>query len=80
MRPLLGLDAAHPPAVVTDRRDLEVLKYPRTAGPRALGESLRDVHRIGVAVARDVYTAEYILQIGERVERSDLARGDDVNR
>jgi len=50
----------------------------RAPRPGALGERLRDVNRIGVAVARNVDAAEHIVQVDERVERSDLGEAHDV--
>ncbi len=59
--------------------DFDVLKNPRAAAAGALGERLGDVDGIGIAVARDVDAADDVLEIGERIQRANLARADDVD-
>ncbi len=65
---------------MTDRGNLEVLQNERAAATRTLGERLRDVHCIGIAVARYVNAADDVFEIRERIQRADLCRPDDVDR
>ena len=79
MRPRSVCTPLHAPSVVMDGSDFEVLKDERTPGARALGERLGDVDGVGVAVARYVNAADDVRKIGERIQRVNLARPDDVH-
>ena len=72
---VLGVHTLHPLAVMADGRDLELLENSHAPGARALGERLGDVDGIRVAVARNVNAADHILEIGERIEGANFARG-----
>src|SRR5208337_5595577 len=78
--PVRGLHAAHAPPVVVNGGDLEVLEYARARVAGAFGERLRDIDRVGIAVARNVNAADHIVEMGERVERPNLAWSNHVHR
>src|SRR3979490_146132 len=74
------LHTAHASIPVMNGGDLEILENLRAAAARTLGERLRDVDGIGIAVARYGNAADDILEIGERIERVDLLWPHDVDR
>ena len=80
MRPRSVCTPLHAPAVVMDGGDFEILENRRAAAARALGQRLRDIDGIGIAVARDVNAADDVLEIGERIQRVNLLRVHDVHR
>ena len=64
---------------MADARHLQVLKNLHASRAGALGERLRDVDGIRVAVARNMNAADHIVEIGERVQLMNLAGGDHVD-
>ena len=72
-------DAGHAAARRTDGRDRQVLEDPRPGGARAPGQRVGDVHRVGVAVGRDVDAAEHVFRVQQRHPGRDLRRRDHVH-
>ena len=62
-----------------DFGDFGVFEYPRPAAARALRERLRDIHRIGITVARDMDTADDIIHIDDVGECLDFFGGHNMN-
>jgi hypothetical protein len=60
-----GAYAGYPLSIVPDRVDFRVLEYSGAARPRTLGECLRNVDSITVAVGRYVNTTEYVFRIDQ---------------
>ena len=76
---IIGVDASHAIAIVADFGDLGVFKNLCTTGAGAFGQRLRDVDRIGIAIARDVDAAHDIIDIHNMREVFDFLRRDDMD-
>ena len=74
-----GIDAGHPVTIVPDFCNLGIFKYPGAAGACTLGQCLRDVDGIGIAIAGDVDAADNIVDIHNMREVLDLLRRNDMH-
>ena len=63
----------------TDGRDRQVLKDVRTGGTGAPGQRVGDVHRVGVAVGRNVDAAEHVSGMQQRNPGLDGCGRDDLH-
>ena len=66
--------------IVADFCDFGVFKYRRAAGSRTLGKRLRNIHRIGITVARYMDAADDIIDIDDFGQILNFLRGYDVHR
>ena len=62
-----------------DGRDRYVLKDARTGGAGALGQRIGDVHRVGVAVGRNVDAPEHVFGVKQRDLGLDRGRRDHLH-
>ena len=79
-RPLLGHHADRPALLDQDALDLDALDDPRPALAGALGEGLRRVDRVGLAVLGQEHAAHRVADLEQRVARLDLGRPDHLDR
>ena len=65
---------------MSDFGDFRIFEYFRAAGARALRQRLSDIDRVGIAVARDVDSANYIIDVDDICQRFDFIGRHDMNR
>ena len=78
-RSIIGIDTRHTLPIMANFCDLGVLKNLRAAGACALRKRLRNVHGIGIAIARDMNTADHVIHIDDMGEFFDLLRRHDMD-
>ena len=78
-RALVGGDAGGAALLREDAGDLGVLEDAHAVHARALGQRLRDVGGIGLAVGRDEDAADHILEVDQRMARLRVLRRQHVH-